>query len=171
MIKCWIDGSISENPGGKMGIAVIIRDGDDTIFRLHKEYPAKVGNSVNVCEYLALQECLKWLIENGYSKEEIHLFSDSQMLVNQVIGKWKIKPISEGERYNKKTKKREFYSSVNSYYPYAKDVFDNQLDELPFMSFFWIPRLENMEADALSKIRGLEVRKEFEEVYVIPTKS
>jgi len=48
----------------------------------------------NEAEYLALIESVKWLVEHGYTGEDgfnVILYSDSQLLVNQVNGKWKIK--------------------------------------------------------------------------------
>ena len=118
MIVCNIDGSISINPGGKMGIGVIIKDNNDIILELHKEYPANPENSNNCAEYIALQECLKWLLECGYADDKILIKSDSQLLINQCLNIWGIKPISEGIRFNKKHNKRDYYNE-NSYYRYA----------------------------------------------------
>jgi ribonuclease HI len=151
MIVCNIDGSIIENPAGRMGIGVYIMDYTENIAKIHKEFEGNPENSNNVAEYLALIECLEWLKLRDYHKEKILIKSDSQLLVNQMNYIWRIKEISEGEKFNKITGKKEYYCNVNNYYKQALKA-EELLKSFTNIKIVWVPREQNEIADALSKV-------------------
>lgn len=45
----------------------------------------------NVAEHYALYKVLTWLLENGYKNEEITVYGDSNFVINQIFGRWKLK--------------------------------------------------------------------------------
>lgn len=135
MIEIYTDGLAEpQNPGiGTYGYA-IYRDG-----RAIKTGHGFDGDPVsnNHAEYAGLIEALKSVSE--HSHEDIVVKSDSKMLVNQMAGRWKV---------SKKAYKNATEGSYVEKYLEAEELakrFSN-------LTFVWIPREENTEADALSRL-------------------
>jgi len=131
MIEVYIDGLCKPvNLGGiaAYGLAVY-RDGS----RIHRD-KGVVGEGLemsnNVAEYAALCVALSWL-KRVHSQEPITIMSDSQLLVNQMSGKWKAKSGRYLTYYKKAVKLASGFSRID---------------------FKWIPREENTEADELSRM-------------------
>lgn len=131
MLLVFIDGLVEpKNPGGVATYGLVIyKDGEKLL-----EKCGVVGEgpsmSNNLAEYYALYEALNFLIEKKLNDEEILVKSDSQLLVNQLNGLWKIRG--------------------GLYYPIYKKV-SNILKNFPNIKFVWIPREQNLEADMLSR--------------------
>lgn len=132
-ITLHFDGSCEPyNPGGRIGYGFVVKDrASGTV--IHSDFGGvdfHPDNSNNVAEYMALCFALKWLRQNGHAKNKIRVYGDSMLVVNQMNGDWSIK---EG-RYKKTaiecTKEIKAFSDI---------------------SFKWIRREENAEADELSK--------------------
>jgi ribonuclease HI len=119
-----IDGASRGNPGPS-AIGVVIRDENrKVIARISR----RIGETTNnQAEYTALIEGLKKALELGARRVEI--FSDSELLVNQLQGKYKIK----------NTGIRLLYSEV------VKLV-----GSLESFKISLIPREQNQEADFLA---------------------
>lgn len=119
------DGSATPNPG-EMNIGGYIKDNNGKeILRISEN---KGHGTNNQAEYLALIEVLNKLIEMGI--KEVAIFGDSALVVNQVIGKWRIK------NPNIRNLAREAQELVK------------QFDHCEIR---WINRDYNTEADNLSK--------------------
>lgn len=87
----FTDGGARGNPG-PAAIGVVIVDADENIVsRIGKV----IGSTTNnVAEYTAVIEALNWLINNLSNSEEnlqINFYSDSELIVNQINGKYKVK--------------------------------------------------------------------------------
>lgn len=84
-IEVYIDGASKGNPGESAYGIVIFKNG--RIFKKKGDYIGITTN--NVAEYFslifALIECL------NFEKDEIEIKSDSQLLVHQINGKFKVK--------------------------------------------------------------------------------
>lgn len=132
--ECFIDGACGPfNPGGYMGWGWHIKTSAPVSFS--DACGQHVANSNNVAEYLALNSLLEYLLANpGYTKFHILIKSDSQLLVKQMTGKWRIK----NGLYAKEARKAAILASN----------FGNHK-----ISFQWIPREENQLADDLSKAK------------------
>jgi ribonuclease HI len=116
------DGGSRGNPG-PAGIGVVLRDGGEIV--------AKVGETIgavtnNVAEYRALLRGIELATEHGAT--ELELIGDSELVVQQVGGGWKIKNAGLKE-LNEEVKRA--------------------LRELDSWSIRHIPRKENAEADRL----------------------
>jgi len=118
-MKIYIDGMCRPNPG-EMGIGIYFDDGTEI------SEPLGQGTS-NEAEYLALERALKEARSRGLENAVIH--TDSQLLMNQVSGAWKIKSATS----------RKYIPRIRSL---MKDV---------EVKLKWIPREHNKEADKLSK--------------------
>jgi ribonuclease HI len=79
------------NPDGNMGMGVHIVDDEGNILLEYSEYIlAKVGNTNNVAEYLALKEALSFLSQKKYKDCEIICKGDSMLAIKQMNGLWQI---------------------------------------------------------------------------------
>jgi ribonuclease HI len=126
MIQVYTDGRAEPNPGlGTFGY-VVYEDGR----RVRSEH-GLAGRDVtnNFAEYFCLIEALRHL--EGRRDEEITVFSDSTLLVNQMSGKWRFKKGSYGEMYLQAKELAKGFSRL---------------------SFVWIPREKNSEADELTNV-------------------
>ena len=88
MIKVWVDGSCRDN-GGKnalAGIGMVARRDDKNLFSIGRIVK---GGTNNVAEYYAVIHVLREL--RSYNREDIVIYSDSSLVVNQVNGSWQIK--------------------------------------------------------------------------------
>ncbi len=85
MISVHIDGASRNNPG-PAGIGVLAQKDGKEVLQL-AEYIGKTTN--NVAEYTALIRALEELLLLGHKKA--HFYSDSQLLVEQVCGRYRVK--------------------------------------------------------------------------------
>ncbi len=95
-IECWTDGASRGNPGIS-GAGVIIKDGHG---RVLKEISQFLGNKVtnNVAEYKALILALSVIVKIKPSSVKIYM--DSNLIVQQIQGKWRIKDPNLKISYN-----------------------------------------------------------------------
>jgi ribonuclease HI len=81
-----VDGGARGNPG-PAAIGVVVRDEDGTIVEAVGETIGKTTN--NVAEYKALLRGIELAAAQGAT--EVHLIGDSQLIVRQVEGRYKVK--------------------------------------------------------------------------------
>lgn len=133
-IEAYFDGCCEpKNPGGNMGFgAVIFCDGAKCLelSQWAKEDPK---NSNNVAEYQSFGWVVKKILEFAKEGDEIKVFGDSKLVVNQMNGEWKIK---EGLYSKYALKAKEIVKEIRS---------------KCLLVIEWIPREKNGLADALSK--------------------
>lgn len=134
-IKAYFDGACAPfNPGGYMGMGMFV---DHNVYeKKWFEWKGKhFSNSNNVAEYLAFIGILKHL--EGVKGEVIKIHGDSLLVVNQMIGEWKIK---DGRYLEHALLAKELYT---------------RLSKKNIVILKWIPRLKNVIADDLSN-QGLQ---------------
>jgi ribonuclease HI len=94
LIEVYFDGLCQPiNPGGISCYAFIVRSDGTTIYT---EYgvagePFSENSTNNVAEYTALAKALQWLLANNYSSQKVEVKTDSQLVVNQLAGDYKVK--------------------------------------------------------------------------------
>ena len=127
-LKVYTDGGAINNPGPAASAFVVYLDTN-----LFYKTSFRIGNSTNnFSEYTAVVEALSWLIKNkppGVSRATLH--SDSNLLVNQLNGMFKVK----------NTAIREFIFKIRSL---------EQEFNVPVI-YKHIPREQNHLADSLVK--------------------
>jgi len=130
-IIVYIDGLCEPiNPGGIATWGFVIYKDGEKLFDGRGVVGDGTGMSNNLAEYTALFKALKELIKHGWQNEEVVIRSDSRLLINQMTGWWEV--------------------HGGLYYPaYAEAVRLASLFKK--ISFAWIPREKNQEADALSR--------------------
>ena len=126
MIKVWTDASTRPNPG-KGGIGIVFEG------TLDYDISEKIdGNKLsnNQTEYMAVNRALSEILSYGFNKEEIQLYSDSELLVLQLNGD---KAVDKGGKY------------VGAYLK-AKEL----VKHFPNLTIQYIPREENAQANMLA---------------------
>ena len=140
-LEVWIDGACEPvNPGGTASYGVLVKHKGNIVFSESKVAGSGAAMSSNVGEYSGLIAFLNWYIAEGIhwkvNKRPV-IYSDSRMLIEQMTGEWR----ARGGLYL-------------PYYRQARDLIKrNNLD----LSFWWVPREQNEEADQLSKDALLKV--------------
>ena len=133
MIVVYVDGLCEPvNPGGIATYGFIIKDETDgrTVARRSGLVGRGPEMSNNVAEYAALVEALQTLVTQGKTGEKIEVRGDSKLVINQMSGNWKFHQGLYGDKYRK-----------------AKVL----TVQFPQISFKWVPREENEEADSLTR--------------------
>lgn len=86
MIVAYIDGGARGNPG-PAGYGVRIEQQDGTLI---DELYESIGTATNnVAEYHGLLAALEWARSHGH--QHVHVRSDSQLLVQQMLGNYRVK--------------------------------------------------------------------------------
>jgi ribonuclease HI len=94
LIEVYFDGLCQPiNPGGISCYAFIVKS-DGRI--IHNDYgvaakPFSEESTNNVAEYTALAKALQWLLANNFNSKKVEIKSDSQLVVNQLTGDYKVK--------------------------------------------------------------------------------
>lgn len=134
LIEVYFDGLCQPvNPGGIACYAFIVKSNGKI---LHSEYgvagvPFSPDSTNNVAEYTALAKALEWLVSNNLNSDKVTINSDSQLVVNQLEGNYKVK----GKRI----------------IPLYKQVLLIKA-KFPEIEIRWLPREKNREADRLTNI-------------------
>ncbi len=86
MITANVDGGARGNPGSA-GYGAVIKDDHGHVLA---ELYAGIGVSTNnVAEYQGLIAALEWARTHGHTR--VHVKSDSQLVVQQMLGKYRVK--------------------------------------------------------------------------------
>ena len=99
--------------------------------------------SSNVTEYMALIAALELLIEKGLENEQIQVYGDSALVIQQMQG---LKNIGNGFYVEQAVKCKELVKRFTN------------------IRFQWIPREMNAEADSLADMRKRKQKKFVEKI-------
>ncbi len=125
MIFTNSDGGSRGNPGlGAIG--VLVRDGE----KILSKYSAKIGNNVtnNLAEYEALIKALE--LATRYTKEDLTCFLDSELVVNQLLGKYRVRKPELMKLFLKVQKLQENFKSIKYKHVSRWDKFQIIVDEI-----------------------------------------
>jgi len=118
------------NPGGRACYGWVVYRGDMQIASDCGQICSGESASNNVAEYGALRSALKYLVTYAYNNEEVEVRSDSNLIVQQLKGSYQVSA-----------------PRIFSLYHEVKELASLFLK----ISYTWIPRSENVEADALAQ--------------------
>ena len=125
-IHIFCDGGITTNPGGTATFGWIARQGQHIIAQDSGIIGTGEGMTNNIAEYQALIQALQWAA--SLSPSQIFIYSDSQLIVNQVNKTWRCHSADLAPLQHKA---RTLLKSVNA-------------------TLCWTPRENNAEADRLA---------------------
>ena len=123
--------------------AVILKDGQRIWSQSQIFFPLKdreKETSNNVAEYNGFLAILLQLKGMSLQQEEIHIYGDSNLVIQQMSGSWRIKQ--------------------GFYVPFALSA-RKLIVQFPRLSLHWIPREENHLADKLSKAELIKAGVKF----------
>lgn len=130
MITVYFDGlCYPKNPCGVAAYGYLIYRDGELIHRGFRAVGEGRGMTNNVAEYEGLKAASMWLQDNEI-KEKILIKGDSQLVMKQMKGEWQV---------NSTTSKK--------YVPEIKRLLQG-MD----VTFQWVPREKNEEADKLSRV-------------------
>lgn len=125
-LSIYCDGGARGNPGPAAAAFVVIDDSGKVVYQQGK-YLGEATN--NRAEYEAVIFALQWIVKQ-FPKIPINFYLDSQLVVNQLRGNFKVKdPVL-------KNKYLEIKTLIENY-------------KLPIVNFISVPRDRNFLADAL----------------------
>lgn len=133
MITVFFDGlSNPVNPGiGAYGFVIHI-DSE----KVKEGYDALgVDVTNNQAEYTALIKALEWLVKEGLTHKKVVVKGDSQLVIRQINGRYGVKAPRILPLFETVVKLIQKFSNI---------------------SFLWVPREENEEADSLSRKAYIE---------------
>lgn len=87
MLEIYTDGGSKGNPGPS-AIGLVFYIDKKEVFRYREDIGVTTNN---IAEYTALIRAFEFVIKNQYSVTKIVCYADSQLLVNQLNGIYKIK--------------------------------------------------------------------------------
>ncbi len=107
-LKVYTDGASRGNPG-PASAAFIITDGEGTVLQERSEYLGKKTN--NQAEYTAVINALEMAKE--YTDGDLQVNSDSNLLVKQLQGEWRVKSSNIKPLYRKVKRLTRFFDKVS----------------------------------------------------------
>jgi len=125
MIYTNSDGGARGNPGpGAVGV-IIRRDGD-----ILTKYSQKIGEFItnNVAEYEALIKALE--LASRFTNDEITCCLDSQLVVKQLLGEYRVRHPQILELFLKVQKLQNNFKTIKYIYVSREDKFQKMADEL-----------------------------------------
>ncbi|MBI2619665.1 MAG: ribonuclease HI family protein [Ignavibacteriales bacterium] len=132
-LTAYTDGASRGNPG-EGGIGIMMKDGSGNVVASFSDYVGRTTN--NQAEYLALLACLRLALETKCTR--LVVYSDSELMVRQVQGTYKVKD-----------------ADLKSYFTKIQKI----LGSAPFtFEIKHITREENRHADELAN-RGINLRR------------
>lgn len=149
MYTLYFDGACGPiNPGGHMGCGVVIKDKNKkTIYTISKQFsPEQFSGetSNNLAEYKALYLGLQWCVKHKIT--ELHVIGDSQLVILQMKGVFKIKKgvyvntayetiklIGEFKRITFEHVNREFNTEADDLSGIIIDGYNSKTDKLKFI--------------------------------------
>ena len=132
MIYTNSDGGARGNPGpGAIGV-IVRREGD--ILKKHREF---VGRRVtnNIAEYYGLIRALE--LAKNYTKDEVTCFLDSELVVKQLLGEYKVRNPTLLKLFLKVQELQENFKNIrykhvsrwNKFQQIADELLNEQLDK------------------------------------------
>ncbi|MBU0894448.1 MAG: ribonuclease HI family protein [Nanoarchaeota archaeon] len=139
MIYTNSDGGARGNPGPG-AIGVIIRKDGEILARYSKFIGRRVTN--NIAEYEALIKALE--LASKYTKDEITCILDSELVVKQLLGEYRVKNPKLLELFCKVQKLQENFKKIkylcvsrwNKFQQIADEILNDELDTRGFKRYY-----------------------------------
>ena len=136
MIEAYFDGLCEPNPGGVATYGFLIKRDGKKIDEGHglAGTPKTPRATNNVAEYTGLIKALEWLVAHKI-KDPVVVRGDSDLVIRQVKGEFKVKS-----------------ALLAPLHAQVKEL----LEKLPGVSFEWVQRERNADADRLTNLAYAE---------------
>ncbi|HIH25248.1 ribonuclease HI family protein [Candidatus Woesearchaeota archaeon] len=124
-VNVYCDGASRGNPG-RSSIGVVIYDSDMNIIERYKEFIGK--NTNNFAEYSSLIKALK--LASKFTDNEVNVFMDSELVVKQLLGKYKVKQVHLKILFDKVKINEKLFSKVNYKNVPRENIYQQEADKL-----------------------------------------
>ena len=124
MIYTNSDGGSRGNPGPG-AIGVLVRK-DESVLTMYSEKIGKVTN--NVAEYVGLIRALQ--LASTYTKDEVTCIVDSELIVKQLLGKYRVKNEKLLKLFLKVQKLQENFNKIKYVHVKRENEFQRMVDFL-----------------------------------------
>ena len=134
MIEAYFDGLCEpKNPGGVATFGFVVRRDGKTLQEGSglAATPYSEGATNNVAEYTGVLKALEWILGQSLEKEKILVRGDSELVIKQLKGEYKVKSPLLAPLY-KKVRELE--------------------GKFPSLKFEWVPREQNRDADRMTNL-------------------
>ena len=130
MITIYFDGlCYPKNPGGVAAYGYLVYRDEELLWKGFGGVGQGRGMTNNVAEYEGLKAAALWLVDEGI-EDKIVIKGDSELVIKQMKGQYKVSS-----------------ATSKKYVPEIKKLLEGK-----DVSFAWVPREENEEADKLSRL-------------------
>ncbi len=129
MIYTNSDGGSRGNPGPG-AIGVLVRK-DESILSMYSEKIGKVTN--NVAEYVGLIRALQ--LASTYTKDEVTCIVDSELIIKQLLGKYRVKNENLLKLFLKVQKLQENFNKISYVQVKSNNEFQKMVDFLLNVEF------------------------------------
>lgn len=129
MIYTNSDGGSRGNPGPG-AIGVLVRK-DESILSMYSEKIGKVTN--NVAEYVGLIRALQ--LASTYTKDEVTCIVDSELIIKQLLGKYRVKNENLLKLFLKVQKLQENFNKISYVHVKRNNEFQKMVDFLLNVEF------------------------------------
>lgn len=129
MIYTNSDGGSRGNPGPG-AIGVLVRK-DESVLAMYSEKIGKVTN--NVAEYVGLIRALQ--LASTYTKDEVTCIVDSELIVKQLLGKYRVKNENLLKLFLKVQKLQENFNKISYVHVKRNNEFQKMVDFLLNVEF------------------------------------
>ncbi|MEM4576323.1 MAG: ribonuclease HI family protein [Candidatus Nezhaarchaeales archaeon] len=123
--KVYVDGSSRGNPG-PAGIGIVVTDQAGKVLLEHYEFLG-LNFTNNQAEYMALMRALE-ICHSLSLKGILHIFSDSELLIKQITGLYKVRSQNLKKLFREIKQKEKLFSKV--YYHHIDRELNRRADEL-----------------------------------------
>ncbi len=124
MIEIYTDGASRGNPGDSASSFVFVKNG--IVFKFSSFY---LGNATNnIAEYRAIIFALEDALSSGF--REVLLISDSELVISQINGKYKVRAVHLKELFEKVQEIAKRFSFIEFRHERRKNKFIAVADKL-----------------------------------------
>ena len=125
VLKIYTDGASRGNPGHAACAFIFVKDND--IFYSDKH---DLGDRItnNEAEYKAIIKALEKAVE--YTGWQVEIYSDSELVINQINGEWRIKKNHLKDLYSQIITEKEKFKEVKFFYVRRENKFIKEADKL-----------------------------------------
>ncbi|MEK6948418.1 MAG: ribonuclease HI family protein [Nanoarchaeota archaeon] len=124
-VNVYCDGASRGNPG-RASIGVVVYDENMNILESYKEFIGK--NTNNFAEYSSLIKALS--LASKYTSIEVNVFMDSELVIKQLLGKYKVKQPHLKILFDKVKINERLFSKVNYKNVPRENIYQQEADRL-----------------------------------------
>jgi ribonuclease HI len=124
VLKIYTDGASRKNPGPSAYAFIFVR-GEEIIYSTSKYLGTQTNNTA---EYTAVIEALKKAVE--YTRWKVEVYSDSELIINQINGEWRIKDDHLKDLHNQIITQITNFKEVKFFHVSRENKFIKEADKL-----------------------------------------